>query len=60
MCMSCQKARTMGSKMSTSRQTYSPKKSSTNSQNSSLNKRINATSYGSPKVRMSFGTRRKG
>lgn len=57
MCMSCQKNRAMGSKISPSRNTYSPKKSvkRTSATRSSM-----ISSFGTPKVKMSFGSRRKG
>lgn len=55
MCMSCQKARAAGSKASSTRQPYSPKKMGTAYSSSS---RV-SSQYGTPKVRMSFGTRKR-
>lgn len=53
MCMSCQKARSMGSKISPTRQAYSPKRTTT------TKTFARTTQFGSPKVRMSFGSKKR-
>lgn len=52
--MSCQKARAAGSKLSPTRQAYTPKKIGT-----AMPTVKSSSQFGSPKVRMSFGSRNR-
>lgn len=54
-CMGCQKARAQAVKNSPTRSTYTPKKMA-----SGASRAVSGGSYGSPRVRLSFGSKKGG